>query len=103
MIIWDTIREEAIMIVKYPQKVIGVQINLRNVTVLSKDKVYIYDLSGMTPAHRLNLDYHLGRVFLAANVSGDRPLLVYSNSVDHGTLKVFDIGEKKVVKTLQCH
>ncbi len=71
--------------------------------VLSKDKAYLYDLGGMTFMHRLNLDYHLGRVTMAANVSGERPLMFYSNSAEVGTLKVFDIEQRKVTKTLQCH
>jgi len=61
------------------------------VVVLSKDKAYLYDLGGMTFMHRLNLDYHLGRVTMAPNVSGERPLMFYSNSAEVGTLKVFDI------------
>jgi WD40 repeat protein len=70
---------------------------------MSKDKVYLYDLGGMTFVHRLNLDHHLGRVQLAANISADRPLLIYSNSADHGTLKVFDIEERKVRNSILCH
>jgi len=73
------------------------------VAVLSKDKVYLYDLGGMTFIHRLNLDYHLGRVVLASNASNERPFLFYSNSADEGTLKVFDLEQRKVTKTLQCH
>ena len=103
LVIWDTTREEAVMIVQFCQKIIGIQINLKHVAVLSKDKVFIYDLAGMTFIHRLNLDYHLGRVILAANASMNRPLLLYSNSTDSGSLKVFDIGEKRIMKSLACH
>ena len=59
------------MIVQFCQKIIGIQINLKHVVVLSKDKVFIYDLAGMTFVHRLNLEFHLGRVILAANASMD--------------------------------
>ena len=76
---------------------------MKHVAVLSKDKVFIYDLAGMTFVHRLNLDYHLGRVILAANASMDRPLLLFSNSADNGSLKVFNIGDKRIVKSLSCH
>ena len=54
----------------------------------------------MTFIHRLNVDYHLGRVILSPNASGERPLLFYSNSADVGSLKVFDIDQRKVTKTL---
>ena len=91
------------MIVQFCQKIIGIQINLKHVVVLSKDKVFIYDLAGMTFVHRLNLEFHLGRVILAANASMDRPLLLYSNSADRGSLKVFNIGNKRITKSISCH
>ena len=71
--------------------------------VLSKDKVFIYDLGGMTFLHRLNLTYHLGRVILATNASMDRPHLIYSNSAESGTMKIFDIGEQRTIRSIQCH
>ena len=70
---------------------------------MSKDKVYLYDLGSMVFTHRLNLDYHLGRVVLAPNATTDRPLLFYSNSADVGSLKIFNILEKKIIRTVLCH
>ena len=53
--------------------------------------------------YRLNLDYHLGRVILASNASMNRPLLLYSNSTDVGSLKIFNIEDKRIVKSIICH
>lgn len=77
--------------------------NLRHVVVLTKNKVFLYDLAGMIFIHRLNLEFHLGRVILSANISNERPLLFYSNSANSGTLKVFNIQEKKIDKVIKCH
>lgn len=82
------------MVVQFMSKIIAIQINLQHVAVLSKNKVYLYDLNGVTFIHRLNLDFHLGRVKLAPNAFLDNPILLYSNSADVGTLKVFDIDKK---------
>ena len=62
LIIWDTKREEAVIQVQFLQKIIAIQINLKHIAIMSKDKVYLYDLGGMTFVHRLNLDHHLGRI-----------------------------------------
>jgi len=82
LIIWDTKREEAVIQVQFLQKIIGIQLNLKHIAIMSKDKVFLYDLAGMIFVHRLNLEHHLGRVQLVANISGERPLLFYSNSAD---------------------
>ena len=66
--------------------------------------VYLYDLAGMTFMQRLSLPHHLGRVLLSVNVKRDRPLLFCSNSVDQGTLKVFNVEDQKYMgKPMQCH
>lgn len=89
--------------VQFLQKIIAIQVNLKHIAIMSKDKVYLYDLAGMIFVHRLNLEHHLGRIHLAANISGERPLFFYSNSTDQGTLKVFDIEQRKLKTTLLCH
>lgn len=91
------------MIVQLFQKIIALRINLRHVTVLSKDKIFIYNLSDMTFIGRLDLDSHLNRVVLSPNVSGSRPFIFYSNSVEKGNLVCYNLESKVEFNKIMAH
>ena len=67
---------------------------------MSRDKIFIYDLRGMELKQRLDVDQHLGRVFMAPNPSDNYPYMLYSNSFDGGKFVVYDLDslcEKRVI------
>ena len=43
------------MTVKFFQKIIGLKMNLKHIITISKDKVYIHDLEGMSFVQKLDL------------------------------------------------
>ena len=81
-------REQTFCVIQFIHKLVAIDMNMNHLVALNKNQVYIYSLSGITFIGRLNLDYHLGRVVLSPNLSGDNPLLLFSNSVEKGIVSV---------------
>ena len=103
LVIWDTTKQEAIMTVKFFQKIIGIKMNLKHIITISKDKVYIHDLEGMTFVSKLDLQFHMSRVVLSPNISRNKPLIFFSDSTENGILSTFNIERNKIVKKVVAH
>ena len=71
--------------------------------ILAKDKIFVYNLADMSFIGRLDLHSHLNRVVLSPNVSGTRPFIFYSNSVEKGTLVCYDVEKKTQFNQILAH
>ena len=91
------------MTVKFFQKIIGIKMNLKHIITISKDKVYIHDLEGMTLVSKLDLQFHMSRVVLSPNISRNKPLIFYSDSTENGILSTYNIERNKIVKKVMAH
>ena len=71
--------------------------------ILSKDKIFVYNLADMSFIGRLDLHSHLNRVILSPNVSGTRPFIFYSNSVEKGNLVCYNVEQKTQINKILAH
>ena len=58
---------------------------------------------GMDLKMRLELDQHLGRVYLSPDPFNSCPFLIYSNSLESGQLGIFDLEQLAERQVIPAH
>lgn len=76
--------------------------NSDRIFAATKDKIYLYNLSGMKILSKLDVDTHLGRIAISPN-SEFNPYMLYSQSLKEGSLIVYDTRMCKAVHIIHCH
>lgn len=105
LIFWDSKLHSASIEISFKSKILLVRLNSSNIVVSTKDYIYIHDLgSSVKIKAKISIanTVHLGRIGLSPNEELF-PFLVYSQSVQTGTVAIYDTKMVKEVRTVHCH
>lgn len=87
LVVYDTTEDTALYLIQVFQKIVGIKINMNFIVVLSKDKIFVYDVHELQLLVKLPISQHFGRVFLHEN------LIIYSSISQIGKLTLYDIED----------
>lgn len=87
--IWNIIQNNALFEISFTSKIVALKMNQLNIYAATKERIFLYNLSGMRLIKKIDCDNHLGRIVLSSN-SQISPYLLYSSSLREGILTVFN-------------
>ena len=83
LMIWDTKANGGTAEISFSSKIVKVKMNQELIFVATKDKIFIYQLNGMTLLDKLDVENHLGRIVLSPYAELN-PYVIYSRSLKDG-------------------